>query len=837
MRSRYLKPLLFFIFIFFGSSSLSAQELDSRISLLDAIRYAETTYAVKFNYDPSLVENIDIERPSAGLSLVEYLDILQSRSGLKFRQMQGSFVLVSLPDAIVICGFLRDIEDNSILESATIQCGEAYAITNSEGYFELEIPDPSQEVEIRYLGYRNLISRVDSFGQNCEDVKMTPFFEGLEEVVISNYIVPGISKLNDGSLQIDITKFKLLPGLTNPDVLQTVQAFPGIISIDETVSNINIRGGSHDQNLINWDNVKMYQSGHFFGLISMYNPDITQKVSLVKNGSPADLTDGVSGTIAMNTSTELSDSLNAKLALDMVNISGFADLPLGDKSSLQIAARKSISDLVETPTYNKFFERISQDTEVTGNTQGMVNSNRNFDFYDTSLRWLYDISDKDKLRLNFINVSNSLEFDETAMNNSVQETRTSSLEQNSIAGGLFYNRKWSSKFSTDFQIYETDYKLKAINVNVQDDQRFLQENIVSETGLKISGNYQLKERTKLSLGYNFIETEVTNLDDVDQPRFRRLFSEVLRVHAVFTELDWRSKDSKTRFIGGLRFNYLDKFQKSIIEPRLNLSHRVNDHITLELLGEFKNQSTSQVINFQNDFLGIEKRRWQLSNDDDIPVITSRQASAGFQFKNKGWLVDLDAYLKKVNDITSQSQGFQNQYEFSREVGDYEAFGIDVLLSKEFTDIRTWLSYSFLDNTYDFPELQTTTFPSNFDVTHSVSFGMLYDWNDLLVSAGFNWRTGKPTTFPVEGNEIVDDEVNFQSANSSNLDDYLRIDVSALYEFNLGNKTRLQTGVSVWNVLDKENTIDNFFRIRNESVRETVQRSLGITPNAVFKVFF
>ncbi|MBR9846323.1 MAG: Plug domain-containing protein, partial [Algicola sp.] len=173
----------------------------------------------------------------------------------------------------------------------------------------------------------------------------------LSEVVLSEYIVKGINKLNNGSYQIDFTTFDILPGLIDTDVLQAVQAIPGIQSHNETVSNINIRAGSHDQNLILWDGIKMYQSGHFFGLISMFNPQITQQVNVLKNGTKVSLTDGVSGTISMETSSEINDTFKGSLGVNFIDANGFADIPLSEKSSLQIAARKSISDVTETPTY------------------------------------------------------------------------------------------------------------------------------------------------------------------------------------------------------------------------------------------------------------------------------------------------------------------------------------------------------------------------------------------------------------------------------------------------------------------------------------------------------
>lgn len=668
--------------------------------------------------------------------------------------------------------------------------------------------------------------------------KETPFeLQQLSEVILSRYIVKGINKLKNGSYGIDFSQFDILPGLTDTDVLQTVQAFPGILSINETVSNINIRGGTHDQNLILWDGIKMYQSGHFFGLISMFNPQITQQVEVLKNGSQVSLTDGVSGTISMKTNPKINDSIKGSLGMNFIDANGFIDLPLGDKSSLQLAARKSISNVAETPTYTNFFERISQDTELESNVSDIINSDQKFDFYDVSFRWIYNITDNDQLRLNFFNADNELRFNENSMISGTETSRQSSLRQNSIAGGIEYNRIWNDTWETALEIYETDYKLKAINANLLDEQRFQQENIVSETSVKLKTNFKINTQLQLQNGYHFVETEITNLDDVDVPRFRSLVSEVVRTHGLFSQLEYNSLNTNTNLNFGLRYNYIDKFSKHLLEPRFAFTHQFFNNFSVEVLAEFKHQNTSQIVNFQNDFLGIEKRRWQLSNDADIPVIRSRQVSLGLSYNKKGWLLSADTYYKFVKGITTQSQGFQNQYEFVRTSGNVDAFGVDVILRKQIKDFTTWLSYSYMTSDYEFASLPEEKFPSNFDITHAITFGAAYTLEHLKLSAGINWHSGRPTTGTVVGNEIVDGDINFGATNSRTLQDYLRVDISALYDFKFFKGTRANLGISVWNVLDKTNEINNFYRLMNGNVSETLQSSLGITPNAVLRVHF
>jgi hypothetical protein len=73
-------------------------------------------------------------------------------------------------------------------------------------------------------------------------------------------------------------------------------------------------------------------------------------------------------------------------------------------------------------------------------------------------------------------------------------------------------------------------------------------------------------------------------------------------------------------------NYF-KFDKLIIEPRINIRQQVSKQFALKLEGEFKNQTTTQIIDFEDDFLGVEKTR-VLVNNEDIPIATSKQSSLG-----------------------------------------------------------------------------------------------------------------------------------------------------------------------------------------------------------------
>ncbi|MFS4418047.1 TonB-dependent receptor [Maribacter sp. 2307ULW6-5] len=803
------------------------------LQLLETIR---TQHNIQFNYESSLLEGLTARPFSGKPSLEKMLQWLENQTSLRFSKVGERVVTVT--KAVTICGYLKDAQYAQVLPGATVQSGGTYTITDQNGYFELLVDTPQQEIRIDYLGFLPLKKSAAEFQQNeCATVKMREELQQLSPVTLTGYLVRGIDKKADGSTVVDFSKFTLLPGLLEADVLQTVQALPGVQSVDESVSNINIRGGSHDQNLILWDDIKMYKSGHFFGLISSFNPQITKTALVMNNGTDVSYTDGVSGTINMQTDTRVQREFKGTIGFNFLSADAFVDIPMGEKSSVQVAARRSLDDVVRTPTYQNYFDRIVQETEVGQNERNVVNTDQRFTFYDTSLRWLYKPSERDALRVNFILLNNSLEFNETATLGAFSQTRQSSLLQYNIAGGIHYRRDWTDAFATVLHVYNTDYKLQGINANVLEQQRFLQENIVSETGTRLEGIWK-KKNFQFKGGYHFVESEVTNVNDIDRPRFKRLNSDVIREHAVVGQVNYRNVEKGINLTTGARINYIEKFHLFLAEPRISLHKKLGKYIEMSLLGEFKHQNNSQIINFQNDFLGIERRRWQQTDNDSIPILQSQQLSLGLNYNKNGWLLDLTGYHKNVDGITTQSQAFTTKYEFTRAKGSYAVRGLDVLLRKKWGQLSSWLSYSYMDNQYTFDTLEEVQFPSNFDIAHALTFGSTYATKAWHFSVGLNYRSGAPTSRPEPGNEVVGNSINFGEANSVRLRDYLRLDASMLYKFQLSQGLRTELGASVWNLTNRENTINNFYRVGAANQADEFSRfSLGLTTNFMLRVYF
>lgn len=718
--------------------------------------------------------------------------------------------------------------DANIEDKMIVVPEKTLSITELIAYIEIETGLSLEQIGESNFVIRNLFQEED---------KMVEF---LDEILVTNYLTKGISLKNDGAINIKPQKFSILPGLIEPDVLQTIQALPGIQSVDERVSSINVRGGTNDQNLILWDGIKMYQSGHFFGLISAFNPYLTKDVIVSKNGTSAMYGDGVSSIIDMKSSDQVSSKVSGGAGFNLISADAYARVPLSNNMEVQVSARRSITDLIITPTYDQYFKRIFQDTDLTTQNNNAVSSDERFYFYDASLKLLYNITNKDKIRFNVLNVYNDLSYEELSTIDDIDQNLNSKLTQSNLALGVEYIREWSKDLRTKAQVYLSNYDLYASNSNANNGQRLIQENEVVDNGFKFQVNYLLEKNLNYNGGYQYTEVGISNLEDVNTPVFKRYIKNVLRTHSLYNEIRFTSNSKNTSARIGLRTNYVDKFSEFFIEPRLSFTQKFLDHFRFEILGELKSQTTSQVIDLQNDFLGVEKRRWILSNNEDIPIINSKQASIGVHYNDNQLTISAEAYVKQIEGITTRSQGFQNQYQFIDAIGNYNIKGVDILVNKRFTNFSTWLSYTFSKNDYTFEELNFgQPFPNNVDIRHAFTFAGTYAFNNLKVALGLNYRSGKPFTKPNADTPLSSANfINYRSPNSSNIDDYIRTDISATYKFKFTNASDAIIGFSIWNLLDRKNIINTYYTIDNsETISKVQHQSLGITPNVTFRVKF
>lgn len=844
MSNKWLIALLICI-----GSFCYGQKTAKKIPLTEVIISTEKQFNIKFSYAVEDVASIAIEKPDTSFTLQETIDYLNSKTLLNFKALDDRYVTVSIINkTISICGIVLSNEKKTPLFGASVIVNDIGRSTNTDenGMFKLQNIPINATFTISYLGFESrqfAANELFSAQNNCKEIVLFIKNEELNQVLINVYLTPGLQKHLDGSTVLNTKKFGILPGLIEPDILQSIQVLPGVESTNESIANINVRGGTNDQNLVIWDNIKMYHSGHFFGLISPYNPNLTNKVIVSKNGTSAEYSDGVSSTINMQTKDDVKNIFSGGGGINLISADAFLEIPITKKLELHISGRRSITDLFKSPTYTKYFERSFQDTDISADSDRKHTSS-DFYFYDYTAKLLFDWNEKHQFRANIIGINNALDYSERLLTNSNEtESKASNLSQKNIGYGGNWKAQWNPKLSTNFITYFSRYNIDASDYRVETDQRLTEANEVLETGTKLNTYYKTNDNLNFLFGYQINETGMLNQTTVRNPFYSSTKKDVLLNHALFSEVEYNKNNTYLRV--GLRLNYFQKFEKFLVEPRINFRQKLSNQFALKLEGEFKNQSTTQIVDFEDDFLGVEKRRWVLVNDKDIPIATSKQGSFGVEFNQNKLNIEATGFYKVVDGITASNQGFYNSFQFDTAHGSYTAKGLEFLANKTAYHYSVWISYTFSINDYEFDTFTPSTFPNNADIRHSLSLGFYYNiFKNLKIAVGGIWRNGQPYTKPIDGKETIQNGnntmVNYDSPNRENLPDFMRLDASLNYNFNLSQFIKASFTAGVINATNQENSINRYYKVNPNDANDAVQvdnKSLGLTPNISFRVNF
>lgn len=834
---------LFFSFVFV--SACFAQDNDKAILLKTILDRLAVQHHVSFNYIEEEIIIFKLVPPDDKLPLKKKLEYISEKTKIEFQFISADFISVLNNKKLdkPFCGYLLDFETQLPIESATVHINNTnYSFTSNEkGYFELPIRLPN-DIEITHVNYEKITVKPEQlYTENCPTFTLKQIINELDLVVTEVYLTKGITKKTDGSYEIKPKKFGLLPGLTEPDVFETIKQIPGINSVDETESNINVRGGTHDQNLFLWNGIRLFQTSHFFGLISALNPHLAQTIKVFKNGSPSFYGESVSGVVDISTHSPTIENQSASIGLNMINSDFYVKAKLSEKANIELSSRRAFTDIINSPTYKSYYNRIFQNTAVRNiNTNELVDyyNDENFYFYDFTAQYHQKVNPKSDLYVDAITIYNKLDLTESKVENITTISKNSNLNQQTIGGNAAFITNWNPKNKTEINGYGSYYTIASENESIENNQIFYQENTILDIGLRIKNSHLLNEQFRLNNGYQFNEISIRNQDQINNPVYDRKTKDKLWIHVLVAEMEYTSKNSRLKSAFGLRGNYIKPFDTFLVEPRFQLNYKLSDAFQLEVLAERKSQTTSQVIDLQQDFLGIEKRRWMLSNNVDIPIIKSSQASIGLTFTKNKWLVSVDNFYKKITGITSSSQGFQNQLEPLRINGSYRVFGTELLVQKQFKKFIAWMSYAYNDNDYTFKGFSPTTFPNNYEIKHTIGAAVIYDYKKLKVALGSRWFTGKPTTEP-NYSSTTSSSIAYNSPNSSNLKDYFQVNLSGSYNFQITKSVELTTGLSLQNLLNSRTVINQNYRVNQNtnSVEQINTYSLERTPNCFFRFSF
>lgn len=825
------------------SCLLHAQRPVEEDPLATVLQQIEDRFDVSFSYPDELVDGVFVPiHLTDSTTLEEALQELQVRTKLRFTAISRNYVAVRAfenSDELLSCGYLKDESGEPMFGVLIRSDSGVNTISDLDGFFQVSVSF-NDVLNFEHLGFSSLRrSAAELMTVGCPTLVMKEKASFLQAVTIENYTASGVHKVNNlvKILPEDLT---VLPGLIEPDILQSIQQSPGVNSPYETVSGLHIRGGSPDQNLVLWNGITTYNQGHFFGMLSTFNPYITKEVNFIKNGTNAAYGGRVSGVIDMQTSDEVGKSVSGGAGFNLLYGDVFVSTPvIQDKLSVTLSGRRSYTDWLETPTYNQYSKRVFQNTKI-GESEDAENQN-DFFFTDYNASIVFKPTEQQTLRASSLYYKNHLTF------NALSESGVS-FEDDLLTQNEGYGLSWDLR-KTRFQISQglqySNYLLKYEFQHVANDTASVssKKNLVSDIGYYADVTLALSEQSELKIGYQLNRNHTRYAFEDFGPAYQLVLDQddrTLLVNAAFTQYEY---DGDRLFATiGLRGNYYHDFDKFYLEPRAYLSWKLFDPLKITTSGEYRTQFISQIKESVVSDLSLENQVWKLASTDRFPIIKSVQFTSGLVYSWNGWFLEAEAYHKQIDGVTSLTFGFLNPVDNDYRIGDSQIHGVDVFLKKNWGGYKSWVSYSYLHTRNTFIGLNNgASFPGNWNIRHFVNWSHFYSLGDLHFSLGWKWHTGKAyTDVALENGENGPVTIGFDEINGENLPVYHRLDFSALYEIHPEGKVRFRVGLSVLNLYNRKNVLNREFRttptLDNELI-DTRIYSLGITPNLVFRMFW
>lgn len=887
----------------------------SIISVLDDI---SAQYNLFFSYSNNSMPAELISISSENERLDIFLNKLLRPHRLGFQFVESNFIAIKPVGDIGVQLSLTVVaaDDKVPLGYALLKESDTFkgAHSNLNGSLNYYMEEPGEKtIEISYVGFEPFkANAVDLYVNQIDTIFLKPDQILLEGIVVTEYLNSGITVSENGSqLSLYPDDSNVIPGLSEPDPLYSLQQLPGISSSNESASDLNIRGSGSDQVAIYWDDIPVYHSAHYFGLVSSFVPASVSRMNIYRNAIPTQYGGSAAGLIDLD--APYYNPLKATYQFDanMTHLNGSAIIPTkNEQLYLYVSGRRSINDYYITPTYSAYDDKLFNGSRLNESRDIVVeeefDSKNKIQFWDINTKLVFDLSPDQRFSTSFFSGTNVLDFQSVNAQLETADFQKHDVDHLGLNAG--WSANWNSIFSTDvtasYSQYKLDYQFlfqreingldEAVEKSVklrslddhedededsEEDEEFEEEfenapDSLSDNGFRNNDlrNLELRLVNSLSLKKGVIKfgAQYNRLDisyrlreensfspDVDEN-----FNEKGNGFGIFGSYTYKP-DFGLIFDTGFRYNYFEYAEVQTLDPQISLSYSVNSWLRFKASATSQHQIIRTLSSFENTISNNSEEIWFSANVNDFPIIRNLQTNAGFIIQSKGWLLDVDAYLKKLDGLTSANYNFGGNLNNEFINGEEYIRGIDILLRKRFKRYRTWISYTYSEAESFFAELSDERFTSALDRPHTLSISQSLTLNRIELSLGWTYKTGLPYSEPISDvafrNEIEDDndadtnievfytiEYDNDAFNSQRLPDYHRLDASIWYYFSFRQNPDLRgkIGLSVLNLYNQKNIFSRTFvpdrSDLNEDEVEVFQEDrflLGFTPNLTFSISF
>ncbi len=601
------------------------------------------------------------------------------------------------------------------LASANVQVAGANKAmaTNARGEFDFKVPPGSLILEVSYTGYETLYRSVLVTTDTTIQIFLAPKAEQLDEVVVSSARFRQSDQLQTtrmSSVTLTGAEINSIPVLGGEaDLLKTIQLLPGVSKGVEGSTDIFIRGGAADQNLVLLDGAPVYNTGHLFGFLSVFNPDFLSSVESMNGAFPAEYGGRLSSILDVHTKTSFADRTHVKGNIGIIASRLMIDQPVvKEKLSVSIAARRTYVDQVVR----------------------LLGEELPYHFYDLNVKAAWRPSANDELKFTHYSGDDILNFIPGASNSSrrLQNTNANFTIGNS-AQTIRWTKRLNAKWMSNLTAYRSRFRYTIDNT--YEDSRLFTSSDIDDFGGKwtfsadsIGGMMSLiagVDMVRHRVSPNILSTtgEIAELleSTATEPRRAWEVSGFSQVEGNFTAW-WR-------WSAGMRVSTAILQEKTYVnpEPRLSLRYSVDEKTTLKAsysrMAQYLHRVSSAAVSFPTDI-------WYPVTDAVKPQRSDQWSLAAQRnFPRANVFVSLEGYFKTLDNLIGYKEGanlfVKRDFEEQLIQGEGRSYGAEVLVKKETGRFTGWISYTLSWSERRFDELNNADwFYARYDRRHNMA---------------------------------------------------------------------------------------------------------------------
>ena len=881
---KHLSTIALLLFVFqVSSQNLSEIRLDKLYtnSLPNVLKDISEQYNIKFVFNPELIQHIQVAQRPFNQPLDVFLKSVLKADRLKFYQDEAGVVhLIGEHDRpntqlymdarkytgaptrkkITVSGRTIDKISGESLPFVTVQVAGSSngVVSNVDGYFTLlGVPTDTNSLIFNYLGYQPTVIYL-SPEVNLEQllVEMTAAVTQLNQVLVVAER-EDLMRASDEISMIKMTPARIaaLPSLGERDIFRSFQLMPGVSAANEHTSGLYVRGGTPDQALTLYDGFTVYNVDHLFGFFSAFNANAVKDVQLYKGAFDAKYGGRLSSVIELTGKEGNNRRFNMGGDVNLLSANIFVEVPLSEKLTSIVAVRRSW----KSPLYNEIFDRFSGESNNDNPFAARFGTTTKSFFYDLNARLTWRPNDQDVYSLSFYtgkdNLDNSIkpELPSFITDIDINININDLTSWGNTGTSLKWSRKWSKRLYSNTLVSYSHYfsnrdrSVAGSFTNPDGEEESINRGTIEDSDLldysaKTDFEWQNGQNSRTDFGLFYTWNDIAyrfSQNDSSSVINRRTEGSTTGAYA---QHKLQLFDEKLSLSGGLRINHFSETDQFYFEPRFNFSWQFSDQIKIKGSAGRYYQFAKRVI--REDVLQGSRDFWVLSDNDRLPVASNDQIVLGGSYEVGSWLLDVEAYYKKLEGLSEYSLRFtpafgQINYDEYFYGGTGTAKGIDFLLQKKYGAWNGWIGYTLGDVRNNFEVYGAQDFYASNDVTHEFKVVNLYKWRNWEFAATWIFASGKPYTAPEGGYQLTlldgttQDYLNVSAKNGLRLPDYHRLDIAATLHFK--GRTPSSLGFSLFNIYNRKNVWYKTFEIVDDTVIGTDVNYLGITPNLTFSL--